>query len=150
VYLFKVLNRVDSVILWLNNLMLFFICLIPFPTHLIGHYGSNPVSTALFGVIVFFLLGTNCLIIWYSMFKHDFLDHNLDKKVIRKNAKVVFMLLPFSLLPIGLSFVNPLISVIIYFTMVGSSIILAVRTKMAGLNEDRYEDVGEGDPPVVK
>ncbi len=142
VYLFKVLNRVDSVIIWLNNLSLFFICFIPFPTALIGQYTHNSLAAAIFGIVVFLLLATNCLIIWYSMFKNDFLDTNLDKATIRANAKVVFWLLPFSIVPIVLSFVNPLISVIIYFCMVTSSIVLAVRTKMAGLSEERYEDAG--------
>ena len=140
VYLFKVLNRVDSVIIWLNNLSLFFISFIPFPTALIGDFSHNPLAAAMFGIVVFLLLGANCLTIWYAMFKNDFLDHNLDKKQIKANAKVVFWLLPFSLVPIGLSFVNPLISVIIYFCMVASSVILAMKTKMTGLTEERYEE----------
>ena len=140
VYLFKILNRVDSVIIWLNNVSLFFICFIPFPTALIGQYTHNPLAAAMFGVVVFMLLTTNCLTIWYAIFKNDFLDDNLDKTIIKANSKVVFWLLPFSLVPIALSFVNPMISVIIYFCMVTSSVLLAVRTKMAGLNEERYEE----------
>ena len=141
VYLFKVLDRVDAVIIWLNNLSLFFICFIPFPTALIGQYTHNSLAAAMFGIVVFLLLATNCLTIWYAIFRNDFIDEHLDKKVIRSNAKVVFWLLPFSLVPIFLSFIDPLIAVVIYFLMVTSSVILAVRTRMAGLPE-----VGEEHP----
>lgn len=133
VYLFKVLYQVDSVIIWLNNLSLFFICFIPFPTALIGQYTHNAVAAAFFGIVVFLLLATNCGMIWYAIFKKDYVDEFLDKTVIRKNAKVVFWLLPFSLVPIFLSFVDPLIAVVIYFFMVFSSVFLAVRTKMSGM-----------------
>ena len=140
VYLFKILNRVDSVIIWLNNFSLFFICFIPFPTALIGQYTHNSLAAAMFGVVVFLLLSTNCLTIWYAIFKNDYVDAGLDKKIIKANSKAVFYLLPFSIVPIVLSFVNPLISVFIYFFMIASSIVLAVRTKMSGLHEDRYEE----------
>ncbi len=136
VYLFKVLDRVDAVIIWLNNLSLFFICFIPFPTALIGQYTHNPLAAAIFGIIVFLLLATNCITIWYAIFRNDFVDENLDKHVIRKNAKVVFWLLPFSIVPIVLSFADPVIAVVIYFIMVFSSVLLAVRTKMAGIPDE--------------
>src|SRR5450432_703331 len=62
--LFKLFEKVDNVILWLNNLLLLMVCFIPFPTALIGQYFDNPVGIIILGSIwvitplIIFILAT--------------------------------------------------------------------------------------------
>jgi uncharacterized membrane protein len=49
---FRLIARVDSGLLWLNVLLLLALSFIPFPTAMIGEYPSNPVSLALFAVVL--------------------------------------------------------------------------------------------------
>jgi uncharacterized membrane protein len=49
---FRLIAQVDSGLLWLNVLLLLALSFIPFPTAMIGEYPSNPVSLALFAVVL--------------------------------------------------------------------------------------------------
>src|ERR1700759_3692755 len=41
----------DYGVIWINNLLLFFICMLPFPTALMGHY-HQPIFIAIWGLTV--------------------------------------------------------------------------------------------------
>ncbi len=49
---FRLVRRVDTGLLWLNNLLLLALSFIPFPTGMIGEYPGNPTVLALFGVVL--------------------------------------------------------------------------------------------------
>jgi uncharacterized membrane protein len=49
---FRLIERVDGRLLWLNILLLLALSFIPFPTAMIGEYPSNPTSLALFAVVL--------------------------------------------------------------------------------------------------
>jgi uncharacterized membrane protein len=49
---FRLVQRVDNGLLWLNILLLLALSFVPFPTGMIGEYPSNPVSLALFAVVL--------------------------------------------------------------------------------------------------
>lgn len=46
---FRFLSRIDLGLLWVNLLFLMAVCLVPFTTHLVGHYGSEGVGLWLYG-----------------------------------------------------------------------------------------------------
>src|SRR5215831_15559047 len=47
---FRMLDRTDTTMLWVNNLFLFFVCFVPFPTALIGEFPRNPAAMLIFGL----------------------------------------------------------------------------------------------------
>lgn len=60
---FRLIERVDSGLLWLNVLLLLALSFIPFPTAMIGEYPGNPVSLALFAVVLM-LAGIEFNLMW--------------------------------------------------------------------------------------
>jgi uncharacterized membrane protein len=50
--LFKSVEKIDNAMVWLNNLLLLIVCVIPFPTALIGQYFDNPVGINILGSIL--------------------------------------------------------------------------------------------------
>lgn len=49
---FRLVERVDAGLLWLNILLLLALSFIPFPTAMIGEYPDNPVALALFALVL--------------------------------------------------------------------------------------------------
>ncbi len=49
---FQTVRRADWALLWSNNLLLLFLCAIPFPTAFIGDHPRNPVAVALFAALL--------------------------------------------------------------------------------------------------
>ncbi len=60
---YLLIERVDGRLLWLNILLLLALSFIPFPTAMIGEYPSNPVSLALFAVVLM-LAGSAFNLMW--------------------------------------------------------------------------------------
>lgn len=60
---FRLVERVDTRLLWLNTLLLLALSFIPFPTAMIGEYPTNPVSLALFAVVLM-LAGVAFNLMW--------------------------------------------------------------------------------------
>lgn len=50
---FHILERANSKILWLNNLVLFFLSIVPFPTALIGRYFDHTAAAACYALVLF-------------------------------------------------------------------------------------------------
>ncbi len=51
-HIIKFAPSIDSVLLWLNFAFLALIALIPFPTHALENYSSEPVGPALYGAVI--------------------------------------------------------------------------------------------------
>ncbi len=49
---FGMFRRVDSTLLWLNNLLLLLLCFVPFPTAFLGDHPWNVIAIALFAIIL--------------------------------------------------------------------------------------------------
>lgn len=74
---FHVVKRPDSKLLWLNNLLLFWLCFIPFPTAFLGHYPTNTIATMLFGFVLFAASASFSLMIHYAMFEGDLVEKKI-------------------------------------------------------------------------
>lgn len=48
--IFNELEKTDNNILWLNEVLLFFMSFVPFPTAFMGDYFTQPMSTFFFGI----------------------------------------------------------------------------------------------------
>ena len=61
------LEHVDRTLAGLTLCYLAFVAFLPFPTALVGEYGSNPVSAMLFALCLTFISGIETIMLWHAM-----------------------------------------------------------------------------------
>jgi len=105
-------SRSDYGVIWINNLLLFFICMLPFPTALMGHY-HLPIFIALWGLTVSL---TSTMLVWlYYYNSKNYLKDSYDKKQVMKNVRLSVFAAPVMYLTGGLlAWVSIYISFVIY------------------------------------
>jgi uncharacterized membrane protein len=116
--LFDVVIAYDSTLVWLNIFYLMFVSLIPFSTSLFGRYASEKVTTVVYGVnlLLIFFMGFS---IWtYVTGKHRLVPKDLDPNLIKGGKIMGCVYFAVLLAAIGLSFVSPLVSAIVYGAVV--------------------------------
>ena len=81
-HFFDLIVEVSPGLVWLNNLLLLFLCFVPFPTGFIGEYPSNPVALALFAVI---LMGAGLVftIMWPYAYHHGLMNASVRNEVVK-------------------------------------------------------------------
>lgn len=65
---FHALKRADTKFLWLNNILLFFLCLLPFPTSFIGRFPLNSIAVIFYGSVLFLAAVSFSLLTFYALF----------------------------------------------------------------------------------
>lgn len=117
------ITAIDRTIIWLNITLLLFVGFIPFPTSLMGEYPFQKIPIVLYGLT---LLASNLTgyLTWRYVSKNNrFLDPNIPEKEIRGiNMSFLFVNL-FYVIAIGVSFVNPYLSYIMFLSVVAYLVI---------------------------
>ncbi|MCX6197960.1 MAG: TMEM175 family protein [Bacteroidetes bacterium] len=111
--LFRMSEKIDYGMVWLNDIFLLFICFMPFPTALMGEYPHNRPAVLLFGLDVTI---ASLVQVWmyYYVAKNYLLSH-YDQKNVMRNVKRSFMLAPMLLIvATAVSFVSLVLPYIIY------------------------------------
>jgi len=80
--LFSRIRRLDTAALWLNLLSLSFIVLMPFTTELMGDYGDESISIALYALNIALAVVSYTLLWWYCAAR-DMLGEHLTQAQIR-------------------------------------------------------------------
>lgn len=80
---FHTLKYSTRKLLWLNNLFLFFITFIPFPTALLGEYPNNPAAVIFFGFIYLLTSLSFALLRWYGWVKSDITSEDFSPETIK-------------------------------------------------------------------
>jgi uncharacterized membrane protein len=114
--LFRMSEKIDYGMVWLNNTFLLFICFLPFPTALMGEYPHNRPAVLLFGLVVTI---ASLMQVWmyYYVAKNYLLNH-YDQKNVMRNVKRSFMLAPMLLVSATVvSFVSLVLPYIIYLVV---------------------------------
>ena len=75
---FHALKRADSKLLWLNILLLFWLCLLPFPTSFIGRFPFNTVSVIFYGSVLFMAAVSFMLMSHYALFVGKLYDKHMS------------------------------------------------------------------------
>lgn len=110
---FRMSEKIDYGMVWLNNIFLLFICFMPFPTALMGEYPHNRPAVLLFGLDVTI---ASLVQVWmyYYIAKNYLLSH-YDQKNVMRNVKRSFMLAPMLLIvATAVSFVSLVLPYVIY------------------------------------
>lgn len=111
--LFRMSEKIDYGMVWLNNIFLLFICFLPFPTALMGEYPHNRPAVLLFGLDV---TVASLMQVWmyYYVAKYSLLSH-YDQQNVMRNVRRSFILAPMLLIvATGVSFVSLLLPYVIY------------------------------------
>jgi uncharacterized membrane protein len=113
--MFHYIERSNRAFLWINILLLMCVAFIPFPAGLLGQYPTQRISLIIYASSLILTNLMLSLLWWYATNNHRLVDQDIDphfvRTVNRRNltAPVVY------LASIGLSFLSPLASLIIFF-----------------------------------
>ncbi len=104
--MFLHIKRHDRALLWLNNLFLLFVAIMPFPTGLIVQYGNDRMAVIAYaGTLV--LAGLSLDLIWrYATYKHRLVTPGMDPGLIAFVHGRVLLAPAIYLLAIGVSFIS--------------------------------------------
>jgi uncharacterized membrane protein len=132
---FARLDRVDRPLIAINFVYLAFIAFLPFPTGLVGAYFQNPLSVALYAVMVAIISGLAGVLFAYAH-RHELMRMRLPQPIFRwgviQSISPVFF---FFFLSIPIAFASTVLAVIVWFAGVPFQVI-ANRWKPPGA--DRF------------
>lgn len=115
--MFHYIKKTDRTLLWLNNILLMTIAFMPFPTDLLGLYAPDQTAVVLYGVTAMATGLMFVLIWWYASSGKRFVEAGLSDRIIKKGMLAVSLAPIVYLVAIGLSFINPLITIGIYIAI---------------------------------
>jgi uncharacterized membrane protein len=114
---FHFIDKVDGPFIWLNILMLGFIVLIPFTTSLVGEYERNLLSVILFEINLLAIGLSIWLYWWYASRNHRLIAADVTDEQIRYGLLRSMILPIVSLVAIGLAFITPRYSTMVYISI---------------------------------
>lgn len=99
--------------LWINMFLLFFICLLPFPSALMGEHPHQPLFVAFWGGTAYFIALMLNWLYYYNA--KNYLKPGYDKVKVMRNAKLSFLGVPLLYLTaVALAWVSVYISYVIF------------------------------------
>jgi uncharacterized membrane protein len=118
--LFTLIGRIDHWLLMLNLLLLFFICIVPFPTAIVAEYlgrdGARTATLVLGGVFVCTAIVFN--ILWrYASASRRLIGHNVSQNVVDAQTRQYRFGPIFYLASFLLAFISPVASVAVNLAM---------------------------------
>jgi uncharacterized membrane protein len=120
---FKQINIMNGTLLWINLIWLLFIVLVPFSASLTGDYGQVTISNVIFNIN---MLGIAVLLYlnWHYADHKDFIHEKIKDKEITFTKIVNLTFIVVAITAIGLSYVIPQYSQIVYLIMLPSDMIV--------------------------
>jgi uncharacterized membrane protein len=140
-------KRYDTTLVWLNILFLMFVSLIPFSTALVGKNGFITVTAVIYGINMLLLFNLGWTTFAFTTGKRRLVGEDYDPKVI-KGGKLMGLVYTLIMVPaIGIAFVNPKASFIIYALFVLTFIIFTLlgRGEVAMVMPVPFDSEGEGE-----
>jgi uncharacterized membrane protein len=104
----------DFTLQWLNIGFLLFAALIPFSTALFGEHGATEVTSLVYGLNMLAITLSNWSMWTYAATGHRLVRPDLDPALIRGPSLMGRAYTVVLVIPIGLSFVNPTASFVLY------------------------------------
>ena len=113
-HFFDLIRKVNPGLIWRNNLLLLFLCFVPFPTAFIGEYPSNPVGLALFAVVLM-AAGLVFTVMWHYAHRKRLMDPRVPDEVAKQAVKSGMMGPPlYAFATLG-AFASPWIAWTVFF-----------------------------------
>jgi uncharacterized membrane protein len=122
---FSFIKRSDVVLVWINILFLMFTALLPFSTLLLGEYMGQQLPVLVYGGN-FLACMLMCYIKWsYATGKYRLVDIDIDWHEVRIRNTTVMVGIAFFVIAMGISFLNPIASVVLFATTIISSMVFS-------------------------
>jgi uncharacterized membrane protein len=114
--IFKQINKMNGTLLWINVIWLLFIVLVPFSASLTGDYGQFVISNVIFNIN---MLGIATLLYlnWHYADYKNFIHEKLSDTEISFTKKINLAFILVAIAAIGLSYVIPQFSTMVYIIM---------------------------------
>jgi uncharacterized membrane protein len=105
--MFRYITRYDGRLIWLNLLTLFFVAFLPFPTVVLGQFGSRPVAAVFYASSVAAASGASAGLWWYASGPGRLLRSGLDPALVRLARIRSISGAPFFVLTIPVALASP-------------------------------------------
>jgi uncharacterized membrane protein len=126
-HFFDILKKSDRGLLWFNNLFLFWLVFIPFPTAMLGDYPRERIAVMAYGAVMMFAGISFSWMRYYAFFigklAYPDIDHGLLRRAMLKSVSNPIL----HFLAIFLAFVNPGFSIALY---IGIPLLFFVPSKL--------------------
>jgi uncharacterized membrane protein len=111
--IFKQINKMNGTLLWINVIWLLFIVLVPFSATLTGDYGQFTIANLIFNIN---MLGIAMLLYlnWHYADHKNFIHEKISDEEITFTKIVNFIFILVAISAIGLSYVIPQYSQVVY------------------------------------
>lgn len=111
--IFKQIKYINSSMLWINIIWLFFIVMVPFSSSIVGDYGDYSITHVIFnlnllGVALFLYIN------WHFADRSELIYEKVDNSQISMTKKVNALFIGISSLALVLSYITPQWSEIVY------------------------------------
>ncbi len=124
-------KQYDTTLVWLNIAFLMFVSLIPFSTALVGKNGFIVVTAVIYGINMLLLFNLGWATYAFTTGKRRLVGEDYDPQIVR-GGKLMGLIYTLIMIPaIGIAFINPKISFLIYALLVSAFIL----TTMLGKGE---------------
>jgi uncharacterized membrane protein len=145
--LYADVKRYDTTLVWLNIVFLMFVSLIPFSTALVGKNGFIKVTAIIYGINMLLLFNLGWATFVFITGKRRLVGEDYNPNVI-KGGRLMGLVYTLIMVPaIGIAFVNPKVSFIIYALFVLAFIVFTLLGKgeVAMVMPVPSESEGEGE-----
>ncbi len=111
---FHALKKVDTTLLWLNNLLLFWLCFVPFPTSFVGTYPSSKTAAIFYGSVLFMASLSFSLMRYYAFIRSDLHHDHITLEERKRSFRWTYWGLSLWSLSIVGAFISVYISLTIF------------------------------------
>jgi len=111
---FQVVKRTDRTFIWLNNVFLLFVGMLPLTTALLGHHPYEQVTIVAYGLNLLAVQVFMYLTFWYATFHHHLVEAGLNDRFIWLARRRMLVGPGFTAAAILAAFVNPILSLGVY------------------------------------
>ncbi len=145
--IFQDVRRYDTTLVWLNIVFLMFVSLIPFSTALVGKNGFITVTGVIYGINMLLLFDLGWAIFSFITGKRRLVGEDYSPNIVKGGKRMGLVYTLIMALAIGIAFISPKVSFIVYaffvlafiiFTMLGRgevAMIMPVPSKSGGKGE---------------
>jgi uncharacterized membrane protein len=111
---FHYIRRTDRTLIWLNNVFLLFVGLLPLTTALLGRFDLVQSTLVAYGLNLIAVQLSLYAAFWYATVHHHLVDADLDPSIIRAGRRRILLGPCVSVVAILLTFVDPYLSLGIF------------------------------------
>ena len=119
---FHSIEKTDRAMLWYNNLLLFWLSFVPFPTAFIGEHPVSMIPVMLYGTVLFFASVSFNLMLRHAV-KSNLFHHSVSEEIIQQSIQrgiigpvIYFISIISAVVSVYISLAIFLLVPVVYFT----------------------------------